>query len=140
MIGDSDVDVLTARRVGARAIGCLFGLAPHSLDRVPAGSAGAASVRVARGAGALALPGSEQAPQQNELADVIGVVIGDEQRLAKQILVRRPTEMVDEIDIVHRVHEALKGSRDLRESARRSSATRRRSAAPDLSANSRQAT
>src|ERR1700761_4820869 len=34
MIGDSDVDVLTARRVGARAIGCLFGLAPHSLDRV----------------------------------------------------------------------------------------------------------
>lgn len=35
MIGDSDVDVLTARRVGARAIGCMFGLAPHSLDRVP---------------------------------------------------------------------------------------------------------
>src|SRR6185437_178664 len=35
MVGDSDVDVLTARRVGARAIGCLFGLAPHSLDRVP---------------------------------------------------------------------------------------------------------
>jgi phosphoglycolate phosphatase len=35
MIGDSDVDVLTARRVGARAVGCLFGLAPHSLDRVP---------------------------------------------------------------------------------------------------------
>lgn len=34
MVGDSDVDVLTARRVGARAIGCLFGLAPHSLDAV----------------------------------------------------------------------------------------------------------
>ncbi len=34
MIGDSDVDVLTARRVGASAIGCLFGLAPHSLERV----------------------------------------------------------------------------------------------------------
>src|SRR5215469_950593 len=34
MIGDSDVDVLTARRVGARAIGCMFGLAPHSLDAV----------------------------------------------------------------------------------------------------------
>ena len=31
MIGDSDVDVLTARRIGARSIGCLFGLAPHSL-------------------------------------------------------------------------------------------------------------
>ena len=35
MIGDSDVDVLTARRVGARAVGCLFGLAPHSLSAVP---------------------------------------------------------------------------------------------------------
>ncbi len=32
MIGDSDVDVLTARRVGARAVGCMFGLAPHSLE------------------------------------------------------------------------------------------------------------
>jgi phosphoglycolate phosphatase len=31
MIGDSDVDVLTARRCGARALGCTFGLAPHSL-------------------------------------------------------------------------------------------------------------
>lgn len=31
MIGDSDVDVLTARRAGARSIGCMFGLAPHSL-------------------------------------------------------------------------------------------------------------
>ena len=34
MVGDSDVDVLTARRVGARAVGCLFGLAPHSLEAV----------------------------------------------------------------------------------------------------------
>lgn len=32
MVGDSDVDVLTARRAGARAVGCLFGLAPHSLE------------------------------------------------------------------------------------------------------------
>jgi phosphoglycolate phosphatase len=31
MIGDSDVDVLTARNCGARAIGCTFGLAPQSL-------------------------------------------------------------------------------------------------------------
>jgi phosphoglycolate phosphatase len=37
MIGDSDVDVLTARRVGARAVGCLFGLAPHSLSAVQPG-------------------------------------------------------------------------------------------------------
>ena len=32
MIGDSDVDVLTARNCGARSIGCAFGLAPHSLE------------------------------------------------------------------------------------------------------------
>jgi phosphoglycolate phosphatase len=32
MVGDSDVDVLTARRAGARAIGCSFGLAPHTLE------------------------------------------------------------------------------------------------------------
>jgi phosphoglycolate phosphatase len=32
MIGDSHVDVLTARNCGARSIGCLFGLAPHSLE------------------------------------------------------------------------------------------------------------
>ncbi len=31
MIGDSDVDVLTARNCGARALGCAFGLAPHAL-------------------------------------------------------------------------------------------------------------
>lgn len=35
MIGDSDVDVLTARNCGARSIGCLFGLAPHSLEVAP---------------------------------------------------------------------------------------------------------
>jgi len=32
MVGDSHVDVLTARNCGARSIGCLFGLAPHSLE------------------------------------------------------------------------------------------------------------
>jgi phosphoglycolate phosphatase len=31
MIGDSDVDVLTARRAGARSLGCLYGLSPHAL-------------------------------------------------------------------------------------------------------------
>jgi phosphoglycolate phosphatase len=31
MIGDSDVDVLTARRAGACSLGCTFGLAPHAL-------------------------------------------------------------------------------------------------------------
>ncbi len=31
MIGDSDIDVLTARNCGAFSIGCTFGLAPHSL-------------------------------------------------------------------------------------------------------------
>jgi phosphoglycolate phosphatase len=32
MIGDSDVDILTARSAGAWALGCRFGLAPHTLD------------------------------------------------------------------------------------------------------------
>jgi phosphoglycolate phosphatase len=31
MIGDSDVDILTARRAGAQSMGCTFGLAPHTL-------------------------------------------------------------------------------------------------------------
>jgi phosphoglycolate phosphatase len=31
MIGDSDVDVLTARRCGVRSLGCTFGLASHAL-------------------------------------------------------------------------------------------------------------
>jgi len=31
MVGDSDVDILTAQNCGAWAIGCSFGLAPHSL-------------------------------------------------------------------------------------------------------------
>lgn len=35
MIGDSAVDVLTARNCGARSIGCNFGLAPQSLVTVP---------------------------------------------------------------------------------------------------------
>ena len=35
MVGDSAVDVLTARACGARSIGCTFGLAPESLLTVP---------------------------------------------------------------------------------------------------------
>jgi phosphoglycolate phosphatase len=35
MIGDSDVDVVTARNAGAWAVGCTFGLAPHSLEVAP---------------------------------------------------------------------------------------------------------
>jgi phosphoglycolate phosphatase len=31
MIGDTDIDILTARNCGARSIGCTFGLKPHSL-------------------------------------------------------------------------------------------------------------
>src|SRR6185437_10321720 len=72
------------------------------------GSAGAASVRVAGCAGALTLPGSEHAPQQDQLTDMIGVVIGDEQRLAKQILSVTPLKRSNEVDVVHRVHESLK--------------------------------
>jgi phosphoglycolate phosphatase len=35
MIGDSDVDVLTARNAGAWSMGCSYGLAPHTLVSVP---------------------------------------------------------------------------------------------------------
>jgi phosphoglycolate phosphatase len=35
MIGDTDVDVLTARNCGAGSIGCAFGLKPHSLLDAP---------------------------------------------------------------------------------------------------------
>jgi phosphoglycolate phosphatase len=34
MIGDSDVDILTARNCGAQSIGCTFGLSPHSLAAI----------------------------------------------------------------------------------------------------------
>jgi phosphoglycolate phosphatase len=35
MVGDTDIDVLTARNCGARSIGCTFGLKPHSLTDAP---------------------------------------------------------------------------------------------------------
>ena len=35
MIGDSQVDVMTARNAGAWSIGCTFGLAPGSLEAIP---------------------------------------------------------------------------------------------------------
>jgi phosphoglycolate phosphatase len=35
LIGDSDVDVLTARNAGTWVVGCTFGLAPHTLEAAP---------------------------------------------------------------------------------------------------------
>ena len=35
MIGDSEVDILTARNCGARSIGCSYGLSPQSLVAAP---------------------------------------------------------------------------------------------------------
>jgi phosphoglycolate phosphatase len=35
MIGDSDVDILTARNAGAWSMGCSYGLSPHTLEIVP---------------------------------------------------------------------------------------------------------
>lgn len=35
MIGDSDVDVVTAQNVGTFSIGCSYGLSPHTLEIVP---------------------------------------------------------------------------------------------------------
>ncbi|HVT97386.1 MAG TPA: HAD-IA family hydrolase [Acidobacteriaceae bacterium] len=36
MIGDSSVDILTARRAGAWVIGCRFGLSSHTVEDIPA--------------------------------------------------------------------------------------------------------
>jgi phosphoglycolate phosphatase len=35
MVGDSDVDILTARRAGAWVIGCRFGLSSHTVESIP---------------------------------------------------------------------------------------------------------
>ena len=35
MVGDSDVDILTARRAGTWAIGCRFGLSSHTVESIP---------------------------------------------------------------------------------------------------------
>jgi phosphoglycolate phosphatase len=35
MVGDTDIDIITARNCGARSIGCTFGLKPHSLIGAP---------------------------------------------------------------------------------------------------------
>jgi len=35
MIGDSDVDIMTARNAGVWSMGCTFGLSPHTLSAVP---------------------------------------------------------------------------------------------------------
>jgi phosphoglycolate phosphatase len=35
MIGDSDVDILTARNAGTWSMGCSYGLSPHTLELVP---------------------------------------------------------------------------------------------------------
>ncbi len=36
MVGDSSVDILTARRAGAWVIGCRFGLSSHTVEDIPA--------------------------------------------------------------------------------------------------------
>ena len=35
MVGDSDVDILTAQRAGAWSIGCRYGLSPHTVETIP---------------------------------------------------------------------------------------------------------
>jgi phosphoglycolate phosphatase len=35
MIGDSDVDIATARNAGVWSVGCSYGLSPHTLAAVP---------------------------------------------------------------------------------------------------------
>ncbi|ACO33683.1 MULTISPECIES: HAD-IA family hydrolase [Acidobacterium] len=36
MVGDSDVDLLTAQRAGAWSLGCRYGLSPHTIENIPA--------------------------------------------------------------------------------------------------------
>ncbi len=36
MVGDSDVDLLTAQRAGTWSLGCRYGLSPHTLENMPA--------------------------------------------------------------------------------------------------------
>lgn len=36
MVGDSDVDLLTAQRAGAWSMGCKYGLSPHTIENIPA--------------------------------------------------------------------------------------------------------
>ena len=36
MVGDSDVDLLTAQRAGAWSLGCKYGLSPHTIENIPA--------------------------------------------------------------------------------------------------------
>jgi len=35
IIGDSDVDIITARNAGAYSVGVTYGLAPHTLEDAP---------------------------------------------------------------------------------------------------------
>ena len=35
LIGDSDVDVVTAHNAGVYSVGCCYGLAPHTLEAAP---------------------------------------------------------------------------------------------------------
>jgi hypothetical protein len=55
---------------------------------------------MAGGAGALALPRTEQPAQHHELSDVVSLVVGDEQRLPEEILAFAPGERLDESPIV----------------------------------------
>jgi phosphoglycolate phosphatase len=35
MVGDSEIDILTAQNAGAYSVGCSYGLSPHSLEVAP---------------------------------------------------------------------------------------------------------
>ena len=67
MIGDSDVDVRTARACGARSLGCTYGLAPEALAAsVPdAVVDSAASWPAALGFGQLLFPDSQESPDHD---------------------------------------------------------------------------
>ena len=35
LIGDSDVDIITAQNAGIYSVGCSYGMAPHTLEAAP---------------------------------------------------------------------------------------------------------
>jgi phosphoglycolate phosphatase len=57
MIGDSSVDILTARRAGAWVIGCRFGLSSHTVEDIPSDC-----LVDSAGEWAQALPGESNTP------------------------------------------------------------------------------
>jgi hypothetical protein len=51
------------------------------------------------------VPDAEEAPEEDEFAEVVGVVVGDEEGFAEQVLAGAPEEWLVEVDV--RLQEEL---------------------------------